>query len=410
MNQPAAPSPARLTEARIGKLPPAQPGRRYTRWDGELPAFGVRVTASGKKSFIVWYRVRGKVRSKRMVTLGRVGKTTLDQARREAQRLIGHASNAQDPLAARDAAKAGLTVAQAARRWLDEHVQPRRKPTTLRLYELVVRQHFQAIGKLPVTDLTTGHVTKLHEKLKATPTLANRAIATISSLCSWCEKHDLRPQHSNPCTGRLVERYGENQRKRYLTPQEYGRLGKALRAAERRKTASPIALKAIRLMLLTGCRPAEIVGLRWAEVDIKGAVLRLADSKTGAKTVHLPPEGVTLLRGWTRFAGQPFVFPGTGRRVVGAHLVNVSKPWAVLRKAAKLDNCRLYDAARHSFASVAMSAHGHSLSVVGELLGHSQQATTKRYAHLHDAVARQAVTAIGGTIATALAGKRVPAA
>lgn len=406
MHQSATPL-SRLTESRIAKLPPADPGLRYTRWDADLSAFGVRVTASGQKSYVLWYRVRGKPRSKRMVTLGQVGKITLDQARREAQRMIGLASNAQDPLALRDAAKGALTVAEAARRWLVEHVQLRRKPTTLRLYRLVVDQHLvPKLGKLPIGDLDTGHLARLQEKLKATPTLANRVIAVVSSLCTWCEKHHLRQPHSNPCSGRLVERYAERKRKRYLTPAEYGRLGKALRAAERNDTASPVALKAIGLMLLTGCRPAEIVGLRWDEVDKKGAVLRLSDSKTGEKTVHLPPEAVTLLRGWPRFAESSYVFPGTGRRNLGAHLVNLAKPWAVLRKAAKLDDCRLYDAVRHSFASVAVSQHGHALSVIGELLGHSQQATTKRYAHLHDEAARQAVTAIGATIAAALAGKK----
>ena len=50
----------------------------------------------------------------------------------------------------------------------------------------------------------------------------------------------------------------------------------------------------------------------------------------------------------------------------------------------------------------AISKHGHALSVVGELLGHSQAATTKRYTHLHDEAAKTAVRQIGGTIAAAL--------
>jgi site-specific recombinase XerD len=86
----------------------------------------------------------------------------------------------------------------------------------------------------------------------------------------------------------------------------------------------------------------------------------------------------------------------------GTHLVNLTKPWQHLRDAAKLEGVRLYDAVRHSFASVAISTHGHALSVVGELLGHTQAATTKRYAHLHDEAARAAVKEIGGSIAAAL--------
>ena len=112
-----------------------------------------------------------------------------------------------------------------------------------------------------------------------------------------------------------------------------------------------------------------------------------------------------LLKRWPRFARSPYVFPGNGAaRRKGAHLhaSTLAHVWADLRTAAKLEDVRLYDACRHSFASVAVSQHGLSLAQIGEQLGHSQPATTQRYAHLHDDVAKQNATAIGGTIAAAL--------
>ena len=188
-----------------------------------------------------------------------------------------------------------------------------------------------------------------------------------------------------------------------LTPDEYARLGKAIRGAAKSGAVSPSALTAIKLLLLTGCRPAEILTLKWTDVDLQSSVLRLPDSKTGERTIQLPPEAVQLLKKWPLRLGSPYVFASTARkRGHGAHLVNLTKPWQHLREAAKLEGVRLYDAVRHSFASVAISTHGHALSVVGELLGHTQAATTKRYAHLHDEAARSAVTEIGGTIAAAL--------
>jgi len=317
--------------------------------------------------------------------------------------MLGDVARRVDPLARRDAAKVALTVREAMASWLNEHVESRRKPSTLRLYRLAADGHIlPKLGSLPVGDLDTGHVAQLHRTLKGTPTLANRVVAVLSSFCTWCERKKLRPPHSNPCTDKLIERYGEEQRKRYLTTKEYARLGKALRDAEQDETVNPLALRAIRLLLLTGCRPSEITGLKWEDVDLKAKVLRLPDSKTGAKTVQLPGAAVTLLRRAPRFAESDYVFPGTGRKVVGAHLVNLAKPWAVLKENAGLDGVRLYDAVRHSFASVAVSRHGHALSVVGELLGHSQASTTKRYSHLHDEAAREAVTAIGGTIDRAM--------
>ncbi len=404
MPEPAR-SSSRFTTSHLAALTPAE--RRYKVFDTALPAFGVRVEPSGRKTFQLSYRVNGRWRE---ATLGRFGIVTLEAARQEARRMLGDVARRVDPLAEKEAAKAALTVREAMNRWLSEHVEARRKPTTLRLYRLVVDGHIvPKFCSWPVTALDTEHVAQLHRRLKATPTLANRVVAVLSSFCSWCERENLRPPHSNPCTDKLIERFREDERKRYMTLHEYGRLGKALRAAERDGTANPLALRAIRLLLLTGCRPSEITTLKWEDVDLKAKVLRLPDSKTGAKTVQLPSEAVTLLRRAPRFAESAYVFPGTGRRTVGAHLVNLSKPWAVLRTSAQLADVRLYDAVRHSFASVAVSRHGHALSVVGELLGHSQASTTKRYSHLHDEAAREAVRAIGGTIAKALAGRRASA-
>jgi site-specific recombinase XerD len=74
-----------------------------------------------------------------------------------------------------------------------------------------------------------------------------------------------------------------------------------------------------------------------------------------------------------------------------------------LRTAAKLDpDVRLYDAVRHSYASVGLSQHGLSLAQIGQQLGHAQPATTSRYAHLHDDVAKRNAATIGGSIAKAL--------
>jgi integrase len=397
-----SPTPDRFTETALARLRASQ--RRYTVFDPSLPAFGLRVEPSGRRTFQLSYRVGGRLR---MATLGRLGVVTLDQARRDARRMLGQAAAGIDPLAAKDAAKGALSVRAAATRWLAEHVAARRKPATMRLYKLAEGHISRTLGSIPVDQLTNADVTRLHGKLKATPYLGNRVVAALSSLVTWCERQGFRRPDQNPCRG--IEKYTEHGHDRYLTTAEYARLGKAIRDAERTGSVHRSALAAIRLLLLTGCRPSEVLTLEWAHVDLGDGVLRLADSKTGEKTVHLPPEGVQLLKRWPKHAGSPLVFPGAKRlSTVTADatekhpVLNLAKPWKHLRRAAGIEDVRLYDACRHSFASVAISRHGHSLSVVGELLGHSQPATTKKYAHLHDDAARVAVGQIGGTIAAAL--------
>lgn len=389
----------RFTEDGLRRLKPA--ATRYVVFDEALPAFGARVEPSGRVTFQLSYRVGRRLR---MATLGRHGVVTLDGARRAARAMLGDVAERKDPLDVRDRARAALSVREAAATWLTDHVEARRKPSTVRNYRLAIEQHVvPAVGTLAIGDLSTADVARLHAKLKATPYQANRVVAALSAFCSWCERRGYRPARSNPCYG--LERYREQGHRRYLSADEYARLGQALRATRTESGASP-ALTAIELLLLTGCRPAEILTLQWEHVDLKESALHLPDSKTGRKTVYLPAQAVALLKAWPRIRGEAYVFPGTGRKVRGTHLVNLNKPWRALRGVAKLDDVRLYDACRHSFASVGISKHGQSLSVLGELLGHGQAATTKRYAHLHADSAKAAAAAIGASIASALHSRR----
>ena len=127
----------------------------------------------------------------------------------------------------------------------------------------------------------------------------------------------------------------------------------------------------------------------------------LPDSKTGKKAIRLNAPARKVLEGIPRLEGNPFVICGERP---GQHLVNLQKPWRRIRKAAELDDVRLHDL-RHSFASVGASS-GQSLIVIGKMLGHSQPATTARYAHLADDPVKAASDAVGARIAAAMDGDR----
>ncbi len=390
----------KLSQKVIADLRP-QAGAQYMCWDLNLKGFGVRVSPAGTKTFTLKYRTKaGRVR---WATLGRVGDLSVDEARDNARTMRGDVAAGKDPLRELDTSRGAVTVADAASRFLTEYVAAKRKPRTFAAYRQIVDSVIRPrLGSLPIRDVSTDEAVTLHYRLRGTPTHANRVLAVLSKLLAWSVQAKLRPAGPNPCQG--IERYRERQRKRYLTADEYARLGRALKDAKRTQTIGPGALTAIELLLLTGARPAEITTLQWSHVDLKRAALRLPDSKTGAKTIHLSPDAVRLLKRWPRWADSPFVFPGMRRGVRGDHLhgSTLSHAWAVLRAAARLEDCRLYDAARHSYASMAVSTHGLTLAAIGEQLGHSQPATTSRYAHLHDEIARANATKIGGSIAAAL--------
>jgi len=127
--------------------------------------------------------------------------------------------------------------------------------------------------------------------------------------------------------------------------------------------------------------------------------VRLPDSKTGAKTLHLPPPALAVLAELPRLAGNPHVIAGAKE---GAALVNLEKPWRAIRAAAGLEDVRIHDL-RHAFASVAASS-GMGLPIIGKMLGHTQPATTQRYAHLASDPVKAAAAAVAGKIAAAMAG------
>jgi integrase len=163
---------------------------------------------------------------------------------------------------------------------------------------------------------------------------------------------------------------------------------------------NPFAVAALKLLLLTGCRKNEILSLQWQHVDFERACLRLPDSKTGAKVVHLGPPALEIFSKLERLEGNSHVFPSTSGT---GHFVGLYKVWKRIREKAELPDVRIHDL-RHSFASVGV-ASGDSLYIVGKLLGHTQARTTQRYAHLADDPIRAAADRISSQIADALDGQ-----
>jgi len=246
-----------------------------------------------------------------------------------------------------------------------------------------------------VTELDRAHVAKLHRDMADAPYQANRTLALLSKFCNWCEMRGLRSEHSNPC--RHVEKYREERRERILTGDELLRLGTILAEVEQSREMSPWAIGAIRLLIFTGARLSEVLTLKWQHVDFERRLLMLADSKTGKKIVYINPAAQAVLESLPRLEGNPFVICG---RSPARHLVNLEKPWRLIRSRAGLDDVRIHDL-RHSFAAVA-AGQGLSLPMIGKLLGHSQPQTTARYAHLAADPVQEANLWIGEEIARAL--------
>ena len=363
-------------------------------WDRELRGFGVRVYPSGAKVYLV--QSRGPGGSKR-IALGRHGVIPAGRARQRAALVIGRIKAGEEPEAAAAArASAGSTVAELAGRYLSEHVAVRCKPNTVTGYRQLIDRHVvPLLGKQPISALGREHVADLHYRLRRTPMAANQAVNALSRMLNQAEAWGLVPPGGNPC--RFVAKYRMRRLERFLTEEEFRRLGRTLDALEAEGRVPVHAAAALRLLMLTGCRRSEIMTLPWEDVHLEANEIRLRDSKTGPRVMPLSPGAARLLANLPRDAGNPWVIAG---RKPGTRLTHIAYYWYRVRERAGLDDVRIHDL-RHSFASRAL-ALGESLPTIGKLLGHSKIQTTARYAHLardsvHESAARVAAS-IGADI------------
>ncbi len=426
---------ANLTKRTIDALV-FSPNCDYFVWDNRLKGFGVRVTERTdetgrihrRKVFVLGYRPNG-ARQFRRLTLGTFGPLTPDQARDEALRQLSAISKGKDPLMARREMRAAQSIRELSVPYLEE-IERRRKPGTAREYNRLWKKHIiPVLGTKPVSGVTTADIRRLHRSLHVTPYIANRVVARLASFFTYAIGEGAVPSKENPTQG--IELYPETTRERFLTREEFGRLGEALARAEssglapapehrkrpkkaenqkhRPKSADTpfpanvFAVAAVRLLALTGCRENEILSLRWDAVDLERGYLRFADTKTGKSVRPLGQSAATVLLGLPRVHNNPFVLPG---QKPGDHLREIKRLWYAVRSAAKLEGLRLHDL-RHSFASVPATS-GESLLVVRSLLGHKNVASTERYAHLGDDPVKSAADRAAADIAAWLAGQNSP--
>ena len=364
-------------------------------WDRELTGFGVRAYPSGGRVYVAQARGPKYPTGPKRVTVRRHEILNADEARRRAALIIARIKAGEEPVPEALAAKLanGPTVGTLAARYLQDHVAVRCKPKTAKTTRSVVNRHIvPALGKLSLAAVERAHVTELHHGLSDRPAIANTAVKTLSHMYTLADEWGIVAEGTNPC--RSVLKYPARRRERFLTDAEFERLSRVLDKIETEPRAPRGAIAAIRLLMLTGCRKNEILGLRWDDVDLDAPELTLADAKTGPRTVPLSRSAVRVLAGLHRTPENPWVLPGLKP---GTHLSDIEGAWHSIRKRAELDEVRMHDL-RHSYASRAL-ALGQSLPMIGKLLGHRQIETTGRYAHLARESVHEAATLISDSIA-----------
>jgi integrase len=406
----------KLTKRSIDAILPAtKPAIHY---DSELTGFCLKVLPTGAKRWCVEYRsgAGGRSVGKTRMVLGSTSKLTPDQARQSAAKILAAVALGQDPAGKRSRDRAMPTFAEFAERYLTEEAEIKLKVGTVVNYRIYLRKHAApVIGTRKLDALETADIAKLHRRVGQTvPMTANRVVEFVGSVFRYAAVSGLVPRGHNPAAH--VQGFREQRRERFLSSTELGRLGDAIREAETtgipwkidtgrpnakhvpkngRTKIGPHVAAALRLLILTGARLREILGLRWEHVDLERGLLLLPDSKTGRKAIILNAPAIAILKTLPKVDIQVIA-----SEIQGQPRHDLNKPWKLVAGRADLAGVRIHDL-RHTHASYGAGA-GFGLPIIGKLLGHSQPATTARYAHLDNDPLKKASEQIGHQLSVAM--------
>ena len=407
--------PLVLTQAHVKAM-------RYSRtdsepqftWDANQVGLGVRITAGGVKSFVLRYRVNGRQRLK---TLGRTVNHSVDSARIWARAALSAADKGEDFQATEERERALGTVAQLWRRYMDEHLKVHGADRTPADLEGLWKTHLEkTFGAKRVTEVMTADVRAWHrhaserrvvsskskrgaewKRAVGGAYVANRALQALKAAINWQIAEGTLPgDFRNPCLG--VGMNEEKPRDVILRPTELPKLAKAIN-----KHSDKHARAFVWLALRTGARRSELLKLDWSHVDLKGGSVKFVDTKNGTdRTVPLDADAVGLLKKLPRVEGNPHVFVGRWDR---GHRDSFQDAWDEMRKDAGLPHLHLHDL-RRTVGSW-LGAAGHTAQMIGELLGHRSDVTSRVYVKLGALdVKQQLVHAHAAAIDGALKRKR----
>lgn len=389
-------------------------GRDYVIWDSELPGFGLRVFASGKRSYVLQYRSLGR---SRRYTIGLHGVWTPETARLEAKAQLGRIARGDNPAEEKQLDHRALTVKQLCELYrndleagliLGKGGRPKKASTIYTDLGRIKRHIVPLLGNRRVKDLTRADATKLlrdvmagntrvsikTEKLRGKsivrggPGTASRTLGLFGAILTYAINMGIID--SNPAHG--IRKPKDQVRQRRLTEAEYRTLGQMLAEIRSDSTFATTA-DIIRLLALTGCRRSEIIGLKWDEVNFEGSCLQLTESKEGysIRPVGLPV--LEFLEERLPYADGEFVFPGLRNSpVFGAF----PHQWDRIFKGSPLNGVTAH-ILRHSFASLANDL-GFTEVTIAALVGHSKGSVTSKYIHTLDSALVVAADIIAGYV------------
>ena len=265
----------KLSKSAIDKLPPPVSGYAL-HWDDALPGFGLRITASGVRSFIVQRRINGK---EHRVTLGRYGVLTPEQGRREAQKFLGQVAQGADPVADKIKARVeSVTLKESLAAYLESR---QLKPRTISDLHQAFKG-FRDWEKKPLSSISREMVSKRHRELgELSPARANLAMRYLRAVFNFAIAHytdrEGQPFIADNPVKRLSQTrswYRVERRETVINPHQLAPWFAAVLSL-----SNTVARDYFLTIILTGLRRTEAMNLSWPDVDLARRTLTVRDTK-----------------------------------------------------------------------------------------------------------------------------------
>lgn len=351
----------------------------------KVPGFNLKIMPSGIKTYYLRYRTDSKTYQQEL-KIGRAEQISLAKATKKAQGEYNRIFDGIDPQAEKKKQQGEITVEELLKRYVT-YQEPKKK-SVLNDKGYIKNWISPALGKNKISKLSRKQVRDFvngHPK----PVTAGKCVQVLRKAFNLAiDEWELLPLGMNPCT--KVQFYNGEERDRFLSQEEIERLSNVLN-----KETDPLRWRfaqCIRLLLLTGARLRNIMECHWDWVYWELGYIKIPKEhhKSGKKIqkplyIHLGPQALEILKQLKSRSNSEWVIHGE----------NPTKPlngyrriWLYYKKEADLKDFRLHDL-RHTYASYIANSGTTSLLQLGLLLGHKSPESTKRYAHIFNAKAKQ---------------------
>lgn len=374
-----------LTKKLISELPVPTAGKRAEYYDSQVKGLMVRVTDNGARSF---YVRRKKDGVSQRIKIGPFPEISLEEARQKALELCSALLKGENPLVERKAKKAEPTFGELLDTYLEEYANAH--CVASKEIAAVFRRYYSDWKHRKMDSISNADCQrKINEVGKVNgPTAANHALTYARAAINWCIANKYA-SGENPFSA--TTKFKTQARERFLRPEELEKFFAALKQLSNEHGIRDY----IYLSLLTGARQANVLAMRWDQLDLKLGIWTIPRTKSGeSQTLPLTQSALAILfdrdkqnkRLQKIGEGSEWVFPGNG---ASGHLVEPKKGWYALLEAAELNDLRMHDL-RRTLGSY-MAIGNQSLHVIGKVLGHKSASATQIYSKLTHDPLRQAM-------------------